>query len=401
MNYYPIGDDLVYGVKKLEPFQKKGPKRALKYRFCILKAPVRGGKTLMFAKAIRMIGHEPVLVVTRSEKDVVIQIQRELKKYLRKKIGILLEGKFVREDIVVTHYGALESVFRPARKKTPVKRKETRLRNEKIIDFVKYTKVLVLDECHHALAPSFREVLTNFKSLGYKIGVSGTPKPADASVLEMESAIGPVVLDVPFKTLIKAGRVAQPVVILYDLPKSWYSNILFDANDVYESNIVRNTLRNRFIAEIVQNLKKTGLTSLVPVSKLAHGDLLKEEIPNSFFMYGKVKTEQRTELYNRLQDKKLYCIVSTVGKEALDLPKLNAMINAEGFDSPVATIQRMRSLTASEGKNFGLVIDFIDKGDYLESSSNERKKKYEGIDGFIVKVKKVPENYYAEKSRWL
>ena len=125
-------------------------------------------------------------------------------------------------------------------------------------------------------------------------------------------------------------------------------------------------------------------------------------IPNSFFVNGNISTEVRSDVFKSIQEKKLDCVISTVGKEALDIPTLDVVVNAEGFESSVATIQRMRSLTASKDKNVGIIIDFIDKGKYLEDSSRVRQKRYESIKGFIIKHKKIMPNHYSlEESRWI
>jgi hypothetical protein len=78
----------------------------------------------------------------------------------------------------------------------------------------------------------------------------------------------------------------------------------------------------------------------------------------------------------------------------LNLPKLEAVINAEGYKSSVVTTQKMRSLTASEGKAHGIIIDFLDKGKDLRDHSDMRKQKYHSFDGFIVKEREVTKNHF-------
>ena len=420
IDYTPVGSGKIFHLKQsqLDDFQKKAPEKAVNNRFCIIKAPPRAGKTAVIGMIIKRIEHYPVLVITNSEKDVVRQIREKLHLYLKEPIGVFSEGEFEVENVVVSHYGAFDSVFnyidknkdRPkpsfslkglpkqnSDRMKEIKKRFRQLRiaerNERILDFIKNTKVLLLDECHHALSDSFDNVLKNCDSIGYRIGTSATPQPNRSSMIELEAKIGPIITKVKFETLIKSGRLTQPVVIVYELPQSWYTRHLVEYDEIYEANIVQNTRRNEFIAEIVKKLKQQNKTSFITVTKLEHGRLLRSLIPNSFFVNHKTSTDTRMEVYNSLMGKKIHCVITTIGKEALDLPRLDAIINAEGHESKVLTIQRLRSLTAAEGKETGLVIDFIDGGKYLLASSYKRRNIYSKIKGFIVKNKKVRKDY--------
>jgi superfamily II DNA or RNA helicase len=407
-NYVPKGGGKIHWKEELDKFQIEASKRVVKFKYCIIEAVVRSGKTPIIAQAISDIDHYPVCVLTKPDKVLTAQIRDKLGEYLGREIGILSEGKLEFSDIIVSNYQAMSTVLKLIREakagRKEVKEK-TQERNEIVMQFIRDTKVLMLDECHRALAPVNQELLKQFRSAGYKIGFSGTARPDGVSMVELEAAIGPIVQRVKFETVIKAGRIAQPVVIIYDLPDNWFSGYLSYYEDVYESDIVRNPMRNKFIAEVVENLKKANLNSFIAVSIVEHGNLLRREIPGSFFVHGGIKTKTRREIYKSLEEKELYCMIGTVGKEGLDLPRLDAVINAEGYSSSVATTQKMRSLTASEksGKRFGFVFDFTDKERiYLEKASKEREKKYRSFKGFIVKKRTVPPDHFGtRKNKWL
>ena len=159
--------------------------------------------------------------------------------------------------------------------------------------------------------------------------------------------------------------------------------------------------RNQFIAEIANKLKLSGKTTFIMIRKLAHGPILRAMIPGSVFVHGSIPSDQRATLYDGLQNRKIWCVISTVGKEGLNIPKLDAVINAEGLESSVVTLQKMRSLTATEGKTRGLVIDFLDRGKFLTKHSRARQRLYSRIAKDDTKVKVVPANHYdMEGSRW-
>jgi len=138
------------------------------------------------------------------------------------------------------------------------------------------------------------------------------------------------------------------------------------------------------------------------IRTLQHGPLLRSLIPGSIFVHGKISGEDRADLYKALQEKKIHCIIATVGKEGLNIPRLDAVINAEGLSSSVITLQKMRSLTAASGKKYGIVIDFVDRGDYLNRHSRHRIKTYKRIGNIKLHMRNVPSDFYPmEGSRWL
>ena len=391
-NYVPHGDGKIFGLN-LDEFQIEAAKKAIKYRYCVVKAAVRAGKTAIMARIISSIKHFPVLVITKSDKSLVKQIRNNLSKLLNRKVGIYSEGEADIRDIVVSHYQAIIPLFSSGTKNR-IKRSETVKKHERMRKLVKDCKVLLLDECHHAFSTEFRNTLEKqFDSAGYRIGLSGTPCPKGITQIEFESVLGPIVYRIGFGELINSGRLSKSTIVIYDLPSKWFDHMLIDFNEIYESNIVRNSFRNGFVADLVGKFNDDGKSVLVMVSKIHHGENLRELISNSFFVRGKIDSKTREIVYRSLQDGKIGCVISTVGKEGLDLPKLDIVINAEGFSSSVITIQKMRSLTAHKDKKMAYVIDFVDKGDYLYNASIKRKKLYSKLDGIKMKNKRVPKDY--------
>ena len=401
-DYKPCGSSNIYGLE-LETFQKKAIKRILKYRRGIIDAPVRAGKTAIAAATIKHIGHYPVWLVTNG-KDLVHQTKKDLEYHLQIPIGVFSEGKYSHGKVMVTSYQAITRAISAAKKKKgkgPRLKKETKQRNAALLRLIRGAKVLIFDECHHALSPKNKDLLSEIQSAGYVIGLSGTPKPDGTHYLELEAAIGAVIFKVKYETLIKHGRIARPMITIYKMPYRWYTTGLREFSDVYDSNVVQNLYRNRFIADVVTHLYKSKKTAFVMIRKLAHGPILRALIPGSVFVQGKISSEIRAGLYQSLQNKSIHCIIATVGKEGLNIPKLDAVINAEGYKSSVTTMQKMRSLTATEGKKYGIIVDFMDRGKFLGKHSKQREKLYKKMGDIKFKIKQIPANFYAmEGTRW-
>jgi len=380
----------------LDSFQIRAVKRALKYRYGVLMAPMRSGKTAIMGAVVNAIGHYPVWLVT-SGSDLVVQSKIDLEKHLNCKIGFFSESEYCPGDVTLTSYQALTAACSGER----AKKAETKRRNVKIQKELEKAKVLILDECHHAVSPKFEKILGRFKNAAYRIGLSATPKPDKVPLLEFESKLGSVISLTPYQTLIDQGRLAKPLIVMYDLPYAWYTSYLPTYADVQVSNLVDNLMRNRFIARITEKLKEQGKTVFIKVTRLDHGNNLHDMIPGSVFVQGSMASSIRKGIYQALQDKTIHCVIATVGKEGLNLPKLDAVINAEGMRSRLASRQKMRSLTAAEGKKYGLIIDFIDKGKYLRKHARKRLALYKGMTGFKVQIKKVSKDLFPmEGSRW-
>jgi superfamily II DNA or RNA helicase len=391
--------DYTVGVRgfNLEQYQIDAIKQALTKRMGIIDVPVRGGKTAIASAILFAAKQFPSVVVTIGS-DLVRQTTKDICNHTGMNIGYFSESVFVPGDILVTSYDALRAVYFRRHNDDVKVSEDIRDRNEKVHAIIKSAKIVILDECHVAAAEKNADLLAKFASCGMRIGLSGTPKPDKMHLMESEAINGPILSKVWFAELRRTNRIARPVVIMYSLPSNWYNLHLYEFDEIEEANIIRNHFRNLFIAEIVEHLRLQGKSSFVTVQKKAHGEILKDLIDGSVFVCGQVESKTRFKLYNSLQNRKIPCLISTVGKVGLNLPKLDAVINAEGTKSKVANIQRMRSLTACEGKEVGLVIDIIDSGKYLAEHSAKRLRMYQRLNGFEVKVRKIGPDYFGRRT---
>lgn len=391
-DYEPKGNGHINDVEPHD-YQKAGAKKLIKHRYCIAYMPVRSGKTAVIAMLISKIDHYPVWIITQG-KDLVVQTKKEMERFLGRSVGVFSESNYEEDDIIVTSYQALARVFSDGAKEKTTE--ELRERNEAIKKHIKKTKVLILDESHHAFSPKSKKFLGLFNSIGYRLGLSGTPKPDLLKRIQLEVGIGPIVYKVSWKKLINEGRVAQPLIVFYTLPYDWFRIHLPEYPDIYTANITSNIYRNKFIVDLVKNLWKEKKTTFIMVRHREHGRILQEMLKNSVYVHGDTKTKVRSSLYDRLEKKEIHCIIATVGKEGLNLPRLDAVINAEGYKGKGVTTQKMRSLTGRPEKAFGLVLDFMDRGLYLQDHSEQRLANYKKESSFIVKERRVPKDYFKE-----
>jgi len=387
-NYAPTGELFVHGLV-LKDFQKTAVLQATKYRYCTISAPVRSGKTAIIGAFINYVAHYPVCVVTTGL-ELVRQTALEIERFTQKPVGIFSESVYLPGEILVTSYQALSATVGAfSGSKARRRRISTKVieRNVSIFEFLSKVKVLFLDECQLSFGPVLSKMWKRFSSVGYRVALSGTPIPDSKHYIEATALNGPVVTHIPYQVLIEQNRLAVPKIILYDLPAAWFEDGL-DPHRAYEVNVVNNVRRNEMIIKCVEALHKCGKSCFVMTYWIEHAKILRRMLNKTFLVMGQTPTETRFDMYSAVQEQKLKCVVATVGKIGLNLPKLDAVINAEGRSSNTLTIQKMRSLTACDGKKYGLVIDFLDKGQVLKSALR-RLQHYKKVDGAILQIRKV------------
>jgi hypothetical protein len=91
---------------------------------------------------------------------------------------------------------------------------------EHILNFVKDTKVIIIDECHSASAPSYQVIIPYFHSLQRIYGFSATPYTTDGRNMEIEALIGARRYIYTIREAMEDGILMNPeqVMMLDELP---------------------------------------------------------------------------------------------------------------------------------------------------------------------------------------
>ena len=209
--------------------------------------------------------------------------------------------------------------------------------------------ILITDECHHAIAPSYRKIYDYFKPRLH-LGFTATPNRADKSYL------GDIYSKIIFEKNIKWGIDNNylsdiecfKINIGYDLSKvkirmgDFANNELADAVDLVSCN--------KAVADIY-NEYAVGKTVIFAAS-VAHAENIAAQIPGAEVI--KASTENRAEILDRFQNGNLDCIV-------------NCMILTEGTDLPcIETIMIVRPT-----KNVSLYTQMVGRGTRIYQGKNK------------------------------
>lgn len=264
---------------------------------------------------------------------------------------------------------------------------------ERFLNLAPGFNAVIVDECHHLTAETWRWVLKQLKNATHRYGLSGSPwQHRDlAEALRVKALLGPIIASVSNGELVGKGWSAKPLISMVDV-KAEHLIKSDDYASVYETGIVYNVLRNNMIVKICRQFQEQGKTCLVISTRIAQceilGDMLSSVGVENRVVIGQTHKSARSEDLKDFKGRKFPVLISNVLSEGVDIPSLNALVFSSGGKSSKQMLQRVgrgvrKKLT---GRNEVEIYDFIDNcHSYLLRHTLERVGLYER-EGFEVRV---------------
>jgi superfamily II DNA or RNA helicase len=244
-----------------------------------------------------------------------------------------------------------------------------------LAEFLEDVQCVIVDEVHMAKAEVLKNLLTqNLANAPVRWGLTGTvPKEA----FEYESifaSIGPVIGGIKAHELQDKGVLSQchvSIAQLVDLPE-------FRSYAEEYKYLVTDEDRMIYISKMIKGISDTGNT-LVLVNRIETGKFIVNEIEDSVFISGEVKTKDRKTEYDevRTADKKI--IVATYGVAAvgINIPRIFNLVMVESGKSFTRVIQSIgRGIRKAEDKDFVQIWDITSTCKYAKRHLTARKKFY-------------------------
>ena len=244
-----------------------------------------------------------------------------------------------------------------------------------LAEFLDGVKTIIVDEVHMAKAEVLKNLLTkNLSNACIRWGLTGTvPKEAYESE-SIFASIGPVIGGIKAHELQEKGVLSNchvNIVQLIDLPEfKQYADEL--------KYLVTNEDRMIYISNLIRELSKSGNT-LVLVNRIDSGKFLTNELEDSVFISGEVKTKDRKEEYDEVKTSDNKIIVATYGVAAvgINIPRIFNLVLLEPGKSFVRVIQSIgRGIRKAEDKDFVQIWDLTSTCKYAKRHLTERKKYY-------------------------
>ena len=354
----------------------------------VYRAPPGSGKTVTVLEAIRRTRQKAIVLVNTI--GLAEQWRQRARDHFGYEPGLIGDGIWDERDVTIALIPTLWS-----------------RRDEIDSGFWDSFGFTCLDECHHATANTFYDLIQRFTSQ-WRIGVSATPDKNWNLKPLVDASLGPMFHETTREQLRDEGLLVIPEVFVTPTGywfRFWptHSRIKLDSGDwgctfkgcpggaqvIHRNNytklvedLIRSIPRNMIVARRIVKRSQEGRCVLVLSRRLEHLDKLKQlyeassATGRSIDLTGKQKREERLEIQQKAGPGDV--IFSTIGDEALDIPQLDSVVlayptrNTDILEQQVGRIERVYN-----GKLVPTVDDFADDAGPLRGQLNGRIAKYE------------------------
>lgn len=222
---------------------------------------------------------------------------------------------------------------------------------------------IILDECHHATADSYKKIIDYFEP-EFLIGLTATPERMDnEDVFELFDS------NVPYELRLRDAIINDLVVpfryygirdslVDYGLPKDKERQLISQLASADHCD---------FIKDKIEEYRVGGkLKALAFCKSITHARMMAEELGEFYhtaYLTGKNTLTERKSAYDDLQDDnkdlEIICTVDILN-EGVDIPGVNMVLFLRPTESSTIFIQQLgRGLRKYEGKSYVTVLDFI------------------------------------------
>lgn len=312
--------------------------------------PTGAGKTVIFSQ-LPMIKPDTLPMLVLAHRSELLEQARS--KILASNPNLTVEieqadRKAGKVDVVVASVATL------GRNNTP-----------RIEEYPKdYFKSIVIDEAHHAAAPSYRRIIDYF-SPDFLLGVTATPQRSDST--RLIDVFDEIVYYRTIQDLIQDGWLA-PLVGYRVKTSTDISEVEIQNGEYSQSQLeekIDNPERNAYVVSAYRNLAMAK-KALVFASGVRHAENLaisfRQASVETAVIIGSTPREEREKILAQFAKGQISVIVNVgVLTEGFDEPSLEAIILAKPTRSTLLYTQIVgRGTRLFEGKEHCIIIDIAD-----------------------------------------
>ena len=244
-----------------------------------------------------------------------------------------------------------------------------------LAEFLDGVKAVIVDEVHMAKADVLKNLLTqNLANAPVRWGLTGTVPKEKHEYEQIFASIGPVVGGIKAHELQEMGVLSNchvNIVQMLDVKE-------FKAYAEELKYLVTDEDRMIYISKMIKGIAETGNT-LVLVNRIDSGKFLVNELEDSVFISGEVKSTARKEDYDEFKTADNKITVATYGVAAvgLNIPRIFNLVLLEPGKSFTRVIQSIgRGIRKAQDKDFVQIWDLTSTCKYAKRHLTERKKFY-------------------------
>lgn len=314
------------------------------------------GKTLLSAfdyrRLCRHLGGQPRLLFIAHRKDILDQSMGAYR-------AVLKDGRFGESNVGSDRAGAWQHVF------ASIQSLHQRSLDEIAPD---HFDVIVIDEFHHAEAPSYIRILDHFKPRQL-LGLTATPERTDGkNVIER---FGAPTYELRLWHALDRGLLCPfhyfGIDDGTDLRSVAWSANGYDASGLDRLFIDQGGARSQLIIrELFDKIEDTGrMRAVAFCTTIGHADFMASEFQRAGLaaraLHSRISQEVRDELVSRFRrgDLQVICTVDLFN-EGIDIPEISAVLFLRPTESATVFIQQLgRGLRNAIDKGALLVLDFV------------------------------------------
>ena len=234
------------------------------------------------------------------------------------------------------------------------------------LDFVSKYGMVIVDECHHIAAETFRTVLSVFNSK-YVYGLSATVKRRDGLEKIVYSQCGNIIFTYDAAKLSYERGIAQRYKVRFldtIYPKKYVNLTFAQILDLISTD----PERTRIIADDIVSAYKEGRKVIVFTRRLSQNNALAKELDAKCIPYFSLDSKSgKHVIENTIRELKLakysFVLIATdkLLGEGVDIPSLDTLFLVSPYMQERVIQQCIGRLSrASEEKNSILIYDYVD-----------------------------------------
>ena len=241
--------------------------------------------------------------------------------------------------------------------------------------------LIIIDECHHVPAKTFREVISRFSSY-YLYGLTATPirKNNDESLIFIH--IGDVIHQIK-STSEKTSSSKKVSVIIRETNFMVPFDYKTDKPEILYQILIHDSERNRLIIDDIKTEVNAGRKVLVLTERKTHIEVLRQYLKNNYEVItisGEDAASARKSRLQQIKDGHFQILISTgqfLG-EGTDMDNLDCLILAYPFSFEGKLIQYIGRVQRAEITP--VIYDYRDKYvAYLEKQFKQRNRHYKKL----------------------
>ena len=359
-----VSDELAWDfAHELRPYQNEAVYEIVGNNTGVVELPTGTGKTVTALNAVHALGRKAIVFV--HTRELLYQWADEVRDMLGVEPGMIGDGLWSEGDGCVT-VAIMQSL---------VSKGVSGADEDDPLNPTEYG-VAIYDEAHRTSVADTMHTVGQMFPAARRIGLSATPwRRNEPEEIWIEGAIGGVIYSREAEYFVREGYLARPRFesIEHDGPER--GNEEYHA--AYRRCIEESDERNGAIAEKAVELARDGRQTIVNVNRIDQASLIVEAIESIDASVDASAvtsdTPGREEKLDVFGDGEIDVVVSTLLKEGVDLPDVNAIILAHGGKSATEVVQTIgRALRPSNGDD-ALIVDVRDTGRSFGDAYSERQ----------------------------